>query len=252
MAQEAIQYIHGWQRPLPIPALYRTGAADASSAYNGAAGPAAQWSPFGGGQPQEEAMTRTALPASFALGVALALLLPAALPAQRPQPSVEELKRQVAQREEELRAAQAALAAARARLAEAEGKAEVAAAEWRTVLAHAEGRLKAVREQYAQGRICTAEPYQEAQGAVAIARVRLAEAEGKRDTLLAELPKVIAYYEQRVRYDEALSRHKAISEQEAQQSLKESGEELRRARERLAALRGTPASPDKAGKEGKP
>jgi thioredoxin-related protein len=112
---------------------------------------------------------------------------------QHPQPSVEELKRQVEQREQDAGAAQAALAAARARLARAEGKRELAAAEWRKVLAHDEGRLKAVQDQYARGRICSAEPIQEAQGAVAVDRVWLADLEGRRDDLLAELPKAVAY-----------------------------------------------------------
>jgi hypothetical protein len=56
----------------------------------------------------------------------------------------------------------------------------------------------------------------------------------------------------RVRWYESLRRHAAIPEGEAQQVLKESGEELRRARERLAALRGAPARQDRAGKGGKP
>jgi thioredoxin-related protein len=172
--------------------------------------------------------------------------------AQHPQPSVEELKRQVEQREQEAGAAQAALAAARARLARAEGKRELAAAEWRKVLAHDEGRLKAVQDLYARGRICSAEPLEEAQGAVAVDRVWLADLEGKRDDLLAELPKAIAYYEFRVRWYESLRQHAAIPEGEAQQALKESGEELRRARERLAALRGAAASQDKPGEGVKP
>jgi thioredoxin-related protein len=171
---------------------------------------------------------------------------------QHPQPSVEELRRLVEQREQEAGAAQAALAAARARLARAEGKRELAAAEWRKVLAHDEGRLQAVRELCARGRICSAEPLEEALGAVAVDRVWLADLEGSRDDLLAELPKAIAYYEFRVRWYESLRRHVAIPEGEAQQALKESGEELRKAQERLAALRGTPASRVKPGKGGKP
>jgi thioredoxin-related protein len=171
---------------------------------------------------------------------------------QHPQPSVEELKRLVEQREQELSAAQAALASARARLARTEGKRELAAAEWRKVLAHDEGRLQAVQDLYTRGRICSAEPLQEAQGAVAVDRVWLADLEGKRDDLLAALPKVIAYYEFRVRWYESLRRHAAIPEGEAQQALKESGEELRRARDRLAALRGAPARQDRPGEGVKP
>jgi hypothetical protein len=175
-----------------------------------------------------------------------------AAPAQHPQPSVAELRRLVERREQEAGAAQAALAAARARLARAERKRELAAAEWRKVLAHDEGRLKAVQDLYARGRVCSDEPLQEAQGAVAVDRVWLADLEGRRDDLLAELPKVIAYYEFRVRWYESLRRHAAIPEREAQQALKESGEELRRARERLAALRGAAARQDKPGEGVKP
>jgi hypothetical protein len=196
-------------------------------------------------------MTPTAIPASFALTAALALLFPTALPAQLTQPPVEELKRLVEQREQEFSAAQAALAAARARLARAEGKSELAAAEWRKVLSHHESRLKAVQAQYAQGRVCSAEPLEEARGAVAVARAWLADVEGGRDDLRAELPKVIAYYELRIRTYQSLRRHKAIPEQEAQEALKEFGDELRWAKERLAALRGEPAGQDKTGQGGK-
>jgi hypothetical protein len=128
----------------------------------------------------------------------------------------------------------------------------LADAEWRKALSLYESHLKGVQDLYTQGRICFAEPLQEAQGAVAVARARLAEVENRRDDLRAELPKVIAYYELRVGTYQTLRRHKAIAEKEAEQALKEFEEELRWARERLAALRGDPASQDKTGKGGKP
>jgi hypothetical protein len=194
---------------------------------------------------QEEAMTRT--PISLALGVIL--LFPVALPAQPAQPSVEELRRQVEQKEQELNDAQAALASARARLAKAEGKTELAAAEGRKVVAHAEGRLKALLDLYARGRgPCTDEALREAQGAIAIARVWVADVEGKRDDLLAELPKVIAYYERRVQRYETLRAVGAVSEQEAREAVKADESELKQARDRLAALRDAPATRDKGGK----
>jgi hypothetical protein len=179
---------------------------------------------------------------------AVALMLPAALPAQLTQPSVEELKRLVKQREEEFSAAQVALATARARLASAEGKSELAAAEWRKVIAHWESRLKAAED----SKPCSPEPLQHALGEIALARVCLAEVEDKQDDLRAELPKVIAYYEFQVHRYESLRKYKAISEQEAEEALKQWGAELKRARERLAALREAPASPEKTGKGGKP
>jgi hypothetical protein len=197
-------------------------------------------------------MTRTAVLASLVLGAALALPVSGAPPAPGTQPSVEELKRLVEQREQELGAAQVALALARARLAGAEGKAEVAAAEWRKVLRHAEGRLKAVQDLIAQGRICSDESLRHAQGETAVARAGLAEAEGRRDDLRAEMPKVIAYHEWRIQRYQSLLQHKAIAEGDAQEALKEFGEELRRARDRLAGLRGDPAGPDKTGNGSKP
>jgi hypothetical protein len=197
-------------------------------------------------------MTPTWIQTSFAFSAAVALLLPAGLAAQVAEPPVQELKRLVEQREEELKDAQAALASARARLAKAEGKKELAAAEGRKVLTHHENRLKAAEKMFATGRFCTDEFLQEAMGAVAIARVWLAEVEGRRDELLTELPKVIAYYEYRVRLYKSLLKFQVIAEKEAQEALKQFGEELRLARERLAALQKAPASQGKTGKDSKP
>jgi hypothetical protein len=104
-----------------------------------------------------------------------------------------------------------------------------------------EQELRAV--QAARGRICSDEPLQEAQGAVAVARARLAQMQGRRDDLQAELPKVIAYHEWRVRRYQSLLLHKAITQMEAQAALQESGEELRWARERLVCLRGDQVLP---------
>ena len=165
---------------------------------------------------------------------------------------MKELKQVVEQREKELRAAQVALAVARARLARAEGKLKVAAAQWRKVLRHYQGRLKVVRDMVAQGRVCSDEPLRQGEGSVAVARAWLAEAEGRRDDLRAELPKVIAYHQWRIRRYQSLLRNKAISETEAQAALREARAELREARERLAGLRGGRARKDKTGKGDKP
>jgi chromosome segregation ATPase len=189
-------------------------------------------------------MTPIPMRISFALSAAVALLLPAALPAQLTQPPVEELKRLVKEREREFSHAEVALASARARLARAEGKNELAATEWRKVLAYHQSRLKAVEGL----RPCSPEPLQEARGAVTVARVWLADMEDRRDDLRAELPKVIEYYEYRIRKYQTLRRHKAIMDQEAEEALKESGEELKWARDRLAALRDDPAGTEKTGK----
>ena len=197
-------------------------------------------------------MTQTAMPASFALSAALALIVPTTLQAQLTQPPVEELKRLVAQREQEFRAAQFELGHARARLARAEGKSALAAAEWRKALSLFESHLNSVQDLYTQGRICSAEPFEEAQGAVTVARVRLADVENRRDDLRAELPKLIKYYELQVRRYKYLSEHGVILDKDAQEALKEFEAELRWARERLAALTGDPASQDKTDKNGNP
>jgi hypothetical protein len=154
----------------------------------------------------------------------------------------------VKQREEEFSAAQVALASARARLARAEGKSDLAAAEWRKVIAHLESRVKEVEHM----NFCSPEPEQQARGKLAVARAWLADMEDRRDDLRAELPKAIAYYERRIRKYQALLEAKAVEEQEAKEGLKELAEELQYARGRLAALRKAPASQDKDGKGDKP
>jgi hypothetical protein len=155
--------------------------------------------------------------------------------AQSSEPPVEELKRLVEQKERELVEAQVAVASARARLAKAEGKLDLAASEWRKVLAHREGQLKSFQEEIARGRICYPDT-REAEANVVIARVSLAEVENRPDILLVELPKVVAFYEGQSRRIETLRCRNAISEKEARDSLKEFGEELRLAKDRLASL----------------
>jgi hypothetical protein len=197
-------------------------------------------------------MTRASMFVSFALAAALAVLFPTASLAQPARPNVEELKRGVEQREQELRDAQIALAVARGRLALAEGKAELAAAEWRKVLRHHEGHLKVVQDLLARGRLCSVEPLKEAQGSVAVARAWLAEAEGRRDDLRAELPKVIAYHEWRMERHQCLRRPGVISEEVADEAIKVSETELGEARERLARLPGDPTKEEQTGKKEKP
>ena len=167
-------------------------------------------------------------------------------------PTVAELKRVVEQKEQELSAAQIALTVARARLARAEGKAELAAKESRTLLRYYEGELKLVQDQLAQGRLCFVEPLRQAEGSVAVARAWLAEAENRRDDLIAELPRVIAYHEWRIRFYQRSVKQMVITEQEAGEVLKESETDLRWARERLAQLRGGPSRQEKTGKNDKP
>jgi hypothetical protein len=181
----------------------------------------------------------------FALGAALVVPSPRASMAQHAQPTAEDPKRV---EQQELPEAQVAAAIARARLAWAECKAELAAAEWRTLLRHYEARLKVVQDLTTRGRLCSVEPYLEAQGSVAVARAWLAEAEGKRDDLLAALPKVIAYHEWRIQRYQALRLHGVIPDAEVQAALKEPEKDLGWARQRLDGLRRDPASQDKTGK----
>jgi hypothetical protein len=165
------------------------------------------------------------------------LLSPSAILAQFSQPPIAELRRALENKERELGEVQLAVTSARARLAKAEGKLELAASEWRRVLSHHENELKKVQGLLAEGRICFDGPIREAEGMVAIARVWLAEVENRSDISLVELPKVVDYYEYRIRMFEALRSHNAVTEKEATASLKELREELVLARERLSSLR---------------
>jgi hypothetical protein len=164
------------------------------------------------------------------------ILPPGVIRAQFAQPPVEELRRVLEQKEEELGEAQAAVASARARLAKAEGKLELAATEWRKVLAHREARLK-IYQELARRRSCPDVRIPDEEGMVWAARAWLAEVENRPDVSLVELPKVVKFYEQRIQYFETLRRKFVIREKEAADALKEDGEELRLAKERLAALR---------------
>jgi predicted component of type VI protein secretion system len=142
----------------------------------------------------------------------------------------------------ELTAAQVEAAVARAKQVQAEGKAEQAAAEWRPIVRYFEGRLKTVQVQLTQGRLCSDEPLREAQGMLAMARAGLADAEGRRDDLATELPKVITYHEWRLQRYRSLRALHVIPEAEMQAAQKEVEDDLRGARERLAALRASSGS----------
>jgi hypothetical protein len=190
--------------------------------------------------------------ATIGLGLALVIPLPAASPRDCPGPPIEKLRRLVEQRNQESAAAEVAIASARAHLAKAEGKTDMAAAEGRKVVRYYEDQLAAVRKEIAKGRVCFREPLDEAEGAVAIAGAWLADIENRRDDLLVELPKVIAYHEGRIRRYDALLAAKAIDEAEAKAALEEIRAELRRAKDRLAAVRGLAAGSPKLGHNGKP
>jgi hypothetical protein len=169
--------------------------------------------------------------------VVVFLSSPCTVLAQFSEPPVEELRRVLEQKEQELRDAQVAVASARARLAKAEGKLELAASEWRQVLSYREAQFKSFQEMLTRGRICPGpEDYRDMESRVSEARAWLAEVENRPDVSLVELPKVVAYHERRIRRVETLRSRYAISEKEARDTLKELGEELRLTKERLTAL----------------
>jgi len=160
------------------------------------------------------------------------------------EPSVEALRAEVTQRESELHRAEFALAIARSRLAKAEGKTELAIAEGRKVVQYRDQELKMYQELYRiDGGGGAQAELRRAEGAAAIARVWLAEVENRRDVLLAELPKLIAYYDGQIRMHQALLKVGGIDPTEAKASIAKDSEELRRAKERLAAAKGEPGKP---------
>jgi hypothetical protein len=180
---------------------------------------------------------------AWTLSFGLRLALPVADGDRPATPPLSELRKAVQLREVECAAAQAALTEARARLAEAEGKKDEAAAQWRKLVPYHESRLQEVRALYARGNICTGEPYHTAAGQLAVARARAADAEGKPEALLAELPKVIAYYEWRLHFSRTLRENHAIPEDEARKEEAESAWQLRQARQRLDQLTNRPGAP---------
>jgi hypothetical protein len=195
-------------------------------------------------------MTRSTTLAFFTCFFGVASFTPGRLHARLAQSPVDDLKRLVDEREVEFRHAQMALAVARARLARAEGRLDLAAAEWRKVIPICEADLKSVETAITKGRYCGSEDeYLEARGVVSVARVGLADAERSNKDLLTDLPKAIAYFEQRQKRYQTLLGHGAIAESEARQALKECADELRWARERRVNLQNPPPGESKPGKD---
>src|SRR5262249_49119939 len=93
------------------------------------------------------------------------------------QPSLDELRAEVEQRQQNLERAEADLAEARGWLALAEGRKQQAAAEFQKVVSFREARLKALLARL--GQICDPRTLADAEGELAVARVHVAEAEGK-------------------------------------------------------------------------
>ena len=132
----------------------------------------------------------------------------------------------------ELDCASGRLAEARACLAEAEGRLDAAAGEWRKVIASREREMKWWASHP------TAEPPPPAilRGHVAEARCHLAEIERKPATLAAELPKLIAYYDAHLEMIDTL-RQAGAYEPETTDEERELRRELRKVCKRLDAVR---------------
>lgn len=175
------------------------------------------------------------------------LLILLALGAEPPQPTVETLNGEVHILKRESELAEAKLAWARARLAKAEGKRDVAAAEGRKVLAYYEAEWKVNKDLAAKG-ACLSEPAMyELEHSLREVRVWVADVEGNREVLRAELPTYIAFHQKRVRMYKDLQRLKAVPAKAGEDAIAESEASIRRAQERLAELRG-----DNSEKAGKP
>jgi hypothetical protein len=174
------------------------------------------------------------------LGVAVAVFTGTAHPAS----PVDEPKR-VEQKEPELQESQVASTLVRLRQARADGKTVVVIAEGRKLLRYYEANLKSVLEEATKGRLCSEWPLREAEGMVAVTRVWLAEAENKRQDLAAELPKVIAYHEWRIRSYQALHKNGLIPDEERDQEVRKSEIELERAKRRLLGFRSASSTPGK-------
>lgn len=176
----------------------------------------------------------------------LALTLASPLPAADPTPNGKSFA------EKEVSDAEIARTYERARRAQAHCDVQNAAAEWRKILRYHQSGLKRVKRMCARGVCCSVDTLRNAEGAVAVAQARLAEVEGRKSDLQAELPRVIEFYEARMREIQNLLLHRAISDKDAQQSLKELREELRWARKRLTSLRGDSSTQDSPGHGSRP
>jgi hypothetical protein len=159
-----------------------------------------------------------ALVVTFGLGVSTGQAQPA-------KPNVEELRQRVAQLEREAARVQADLARARAFLAHVEGKDRLAAEEWRKVVAYCEAEYR--KWTAPRGGSWSETDFIEVKGQLAIARAHLAEVERDRDTLLHELPKIIAYHEAMIQVIRDFAEMRVLSQDEARRAEEHHRAELR-------------------------
>jgi hypothetical protein len=169
--------------------------------------------------------------------VVAGVVSPLAPGAEPPSPTVETLKAEVYILKRESELAEAKLGWARARLAKAEGKRDVAAAEGRKVVAY----FESMWQEITKGRGCCVEAEVRAvQRSLLEARVLVAEVEGRDDVLRAELPRLAEYHEWRMRHYRELLMRKDVVEKVGQDAIDDSRAELRRTNDRLAGLRAKP------------
>jgi hypothetical protein len=126
----------------------------------------------------------------------------------------------------------------RARIAEAERRPGAAVIEWRKVITHRTERM-----QLMSGKICCS-PGEVVicRGQLAEARCKVADLESDAATLTAELPKAIAGYKARIEMCRRLREAGAIAA-DASKDEQVAGEALRRAEQRLEAVRRTLGQP---------
>jgi hypothetical protein len=149
------------------------------------------------------------------------------------QDEVKRLEKEVARdksRTEELDVARARLVAAQGRMGEAR-------AVWRKVIAAREEAVARWEALVRRGEACISINPAILRGPVAEARCGLAEAEGDRATLARELPKVIAYREERLAQLRRFAKDGAYAPEEAEQEEKSLLKEIREARQRLDAVK---------------
>jgi len=127
------------------------------------------------------------------------------------------------------------VAEARARLAEAEGRSEAAAVEWRKVIRCRTAALEDLERLLRAGRLCSGIDLILRRGSLAEARYRLAEVERDRAAVAAELPKVVSYYEARLDLFASLGKAGAIGPENAAEE-RDVPRELRKARLRLDSV----------------
>jgi hypothetical protein len=153
------------------------------------------------------------------------------------QESAWRLKKEVAERERQLIRSQRELAEARARLALAEGKRDLAVVELRMVVTCHESDVQWIRD-HASWFCDPREMMTQAQWDLAAARARVAEVGGDTAVLVAEYTKIVGFHEQHMQTIRRLEQLRAVNPMEvtrAQQALAKARERLEEAEKRLSA-----------------